>query len=141
MGEAVKQAYEEARKANTFHASVELTLERVEVDGEEKWGYYFADHDRRVIFWLEPHTSRDLLDNVRGVKRKSHVSEFIPPNVHPSFSHCVTPRVCTRITVLVRMVSEVCMFLYLTEVNVLILCNICYSLPHIPSSSAWQDTH
>lgn len=73
MGEVVKQAYKEARKAATFHASVELTLELVEVDGKEKWGYYFADHDRRVIFWLEPHNSRDLLDNVRGVKRKSHV--------------------------------------------------------------------
>ncbi|KIK45677.1 hypothetical protein CY34DRAFT_801301 [Suillus luteus UH-Slu-Lm8-n1] len=76
MGEAVKQAYEEARKADTFHASVELTLERIiEEDGKEKWGYYFADHDRRVIFWLEPRivTSGDLLDNVRGVKRKSHV--------------------------------------------------------------------
>ncbi|KAG1816368.1 uncharacterized protein BJ212DRAFT_1354502 [Suillus subaureus] len=73
MGEVVKQAYEEARKADTFHTSVELTLERVEVDGEKKWGYYFADHDRRVIFWLEPHKSKDLLDNVRGVKWKSHV--------------------------------------------------------------------
>ncbi|KAG1775716.1 hypothetical protein EV702DRAFT_1199206 [Suillus placidus] len=57
MGEVIKQAYEEAHKADTFHASVELTLERVEVDGEEKWGYYFADHDRRIIFWLEPHTA------------------------------------------------------------------------------------
>ncbi|KAG1839305.1 hypothetical protein DFJ58DRAFT_859591 [Suillus subalutaceus] len=106
MGEVVKQAYKEARKADTFHASIELTLERMEVDGQEKWGYYFADHDRRVIFWLEPHNPRDLLNNVRGVKRKSHVSEFIPSDIHPSFSHCVTPRVCTRITVLVRTASE-----------------------------------
>ncbi|KAG0708389.1 hypothetical protein DFH29DRAFT_479131 [Suillus ampliporus] len=70
---AVDQAYEGARKADTFHASVELALECMEVDGKEKWGYYFADHDRRVIFWLEPHPSKYLMSNVRGVKRKSHV--------------------------------------------------------------------
>ncbi|KAG1894915.1 uncharacterized protein F5891DRAFT_699865 [Suillus fuscotomentosus] len=73
MGEVVKEAYKEARKAHTFHASVELTLEHMEVDGEEKWGYYFVDHDRHVIFWPEPYKSGDLLDNVRGVKRKSHI--------------------------------------------------------------------
>ncbi|KAG1821404.1 hypothetical protein EV424DRAFT_1612093 [Suillus variegatus] len=106
MGEVVKEAYKEARKAHTFHASVELTLERMEVDGEEKWGYYFVDHNRHVIFWPEPYKSGDLLDNVRGVKRKSHISEFIPSNAHLSFSHGVTPRICTRIAVLVRMVSE-----------------------------------
>ncbi|KAG2034176.1 hypothetical protein BDR03DRAFT_1013654 [Suillus americanus] len=92
MGEVVKQAYKEARKADTFHASVELTLELVEVDGKEKWGYYFADHDRRVIFWLEPHNSRDLLDNVRGVKRKSHVryaleSQYWSSFLTPIFTH------------------------------------------------------
>ncbi|KAG1733752.1 hypothetical protein EDB19DRAFT_1911469 [Suillus lakei] len=93
MGTIVKQAYEEARKADTFHASVELTLERVEVDEQEKWGYYFVDHDRRVIFWLEPYTSRELLDNVRGVKRKGHVilvrmaSEFCLPSVVEHYHH------------------------------------------------------
>jgi hypothetical protein len=73
MGEVVKQVYKKARKADIFHVSIEIALERVEVDGKEKWGYYFADHDKRVVFWLEPHKSRDLLDNVRGVKRQSHV--------------------------------------------------------------------
>jgi len=103
MGEVVKQVYKKARKADIFHVSIEIALERVEVDGKEKWGYYFADHDKRVVFWLEPHKSRDLLDNVRGVKRQSHVSEFIPSDIYPNFYHCVTPpRVCTRITVLVR---------------------------------------
>ncbi|KAG1821407.1 hypothetical protein EV424DRAFT_835078 [Suillus variegatus] len=106
MGEVVKEAYKEARKAHTFHASVELTLERMEVDGEGKWGYYFVDHNRHVIFWLEPYKSGDLMDNVRGVKRKSHISEFIPSNTHPSFSHGVTPRICARIAVLVRAASE-----------------------------------
>ncbi|KAG2065533.1 hypothetical protein BDR04DRAFT_1121801 [Suillus decipiens] len=36
MGEVVKQLYEKARKADTFHSSVELALEHMEVDGEEK---------------------------------------------------------------------------------------------------------
>ncbi|KAG1740176.1 uncharacterized protein EDB91DRAFT_1347133 [Suillus paluster] len=73
MSIAIQQVYEEAHKADTFHPSVELALERMEVDGKEKWGYYFADHNRCVIFWLEPHPSKELMSNVRGVKRKNHV--------------------------------------------------------------------
>jgi hypothetical protein len=58
--------------------SVELGLELMTEDGEEMWGYYFVDHERRVIFWFQDYKFFELMNNVRGVKRKSHVSKFFP---------------------------------------------------------------
>jgi hypothetical protein len=58
----------------TTNALVELALELIVIDGEEKWGYYFVDHDKRVIFWFEDHTSDLLMNSIRGVERKSHIS-------------------------------------------------------------------
>ncbi|KAG0699793.1 hypothetical protein DFH29DRAFT_1001648 [Suillus ampliporus] len=72
MGKIAEKAYEEAHKADVFDPSVELALERMEVDGKETWGYYFADHHRRVVFWSEPHESVHLMGNVRGVNHESH---------------------------------------------------------------------
>ncbi|KAG2139270.1 hypothetical protein DEU56DRAFT_912107 [Suillus clintonianus] len=76
LATAVEKAHEEARNANiSLHpdSSVELALELIEEDGRESWGYYFADHEKRVIFWFEDYEHFDLIHNVRGVKRKSHV--------------------------------------------------------------------
>ncbi|KAG2150763.1 hypothetical protein DEU56DRAFT_908400 [Suillus clintonianus] len=74
LGKAVEKAYEEARNADIFlHPSVELALELVRKNVRESWGYYFADHERRVIFWSEDHKSRSLMNEVRGVERKSHI--------------------------------------------------------------------
>ncbi|KAG2368659.1 hypothetical protein BDR07DRAFT_1390523 [Suillus spraguei] len=71
---AVEKAYQEVRNALTDIPSfVELGLELMVEDGKEKWGYYFVDHERRVIFWLEDYKFLELVNNVRGVKRKSHV--------------------------------------------------------------------
>lgn len=56
--------------AQVFSSSVELALECTE---DEKWGYYFADHDKRVIFWLEPYESEELIGHIRGVKSASHI--------------------------------------------------------------------
>ncbi|KAG2139272.1 hypothetical protein DEU56DRAFT_800495 [Suillus clintonianus] len=72
LGKAVEKAYEEARNADiSLHPSVELALELIVKDGGESWGYYFADHERRVIFWFKDHKSHSLMRHVRGVKRKS----------------------------------------------------------------------
>ncbi|KAG2139280.1 hypothetical protein DEU56DRAFT_707667, partial [Suillus clintonianus] len=74
LGKAVEKVYEEARDANiVLHPSVELALELIVKDGAESWGYYFADHERRVIFWFKDHKSHSLMRRVRGVKRKSHI--------------------------------------------------------------------
>lgn len=105
---AVKEAYKEAEGAGiNFPPSVELVLELME--GE--WGYYFADHDNRVIFWFGAHRSNHLIGNVRGVKCADHISELSPGTFsRSSFFHCVTPRICARITILVRTGLEVCTF-------------------------------
>ncbi|KAG1762766.1 hypothetical protein EDD22DRAFT_889980 [Suillus occidentalis] len=74
IGEAVKEAYRRVHEANiAMHPLIELALELITDDGEEKWGYYFADHDKRIIFWFEDHESRPLMNKVRGVECKSHI--------------------------------------------------------------------
>jgi len=73
VGRAAEMAYTAARSANIhLDSHVELALELM---GDE-WGYYFADHENHVIFWFKYHESIDLMNNVRGVKRKSHVSWY-----------------------------------------------------------------
>ncbi|KAG2358330.1 hypothetical protein BDR07DRAFT_1337834 [Suillus spraguei] len=74
IGEAVEKAYRKAHEANIhMHPLAELVLELVMTDGVEMWGYYFADHDKRVVFWFEDHISDPLMNKIRGVERKSHV--------------------------------------------------------------------
>lgn len=74
IGQAVEIAYRKAHEANIhMHPLAELVLEFVMTDGVEMWGYYFADHDKRVVFWFEDYTSDPLMKNIRGVERKSHV--------------------------------------------------------------------
>ncbi|KAG1798586.1 uncharacterized protein HD556DRAFT_1306035 [Suillus plorans] len=72
INKAVETAYEGTRKANIIlDSSVELALELIAEANKKNWGYYFVDHDRRVIFWFEDYESPDLVNNVRGVERKS----------------------------------------------------------------------
>ncbi|KAG2131682.1 hypothetical protein DEU56DRAFT_454610 [Suillus clintonianus] len=74
MGKAVDKVYKEAENASIdLHPSVELVLELTEGGADEEWGYYFADHNERVIFWFEPNRSSDLIGNVRGVKCRNHI--------------------------------------------------------------------
>lgn len=73
MCKAAEKAYEGARNADiAMLPSVELALELLSGDSNTI-GYYFVDHDRRVIFWFEAHKSIHLMLDVRGVERKSHV--------------------------------------------------------------------
>ncbi|KAG1802333.1 hypothetical protein EV424DRAFT_1435718 [Suillus variegatus] len=46
-------------------------------DGIEEWGYYFADHDKHVIFWFEDHVSDFLMNKIQGVEHKSHVTLYL----------------------------------------------------------------
>jgi hypothetical protein len=107
MDDVAKKAYREARIVNAFldRSSVELVLEGMKGE-DSKWGYYFADHDKRVIFWLKPHKSKELMGNVQGVNSASHISECFLSNLHSELSHDVISRVCTRITILVRMAQS-----------------------------------
>ncbi|KAG1898112.1 uncharacterized protein F5891DRAFT_1044521 [Suillus fuscotomentosus] len=74
IGEAVTKAYREMSEANlTIDPLVELVLELIKTDDGEMWGYYFADHKKRIIFWFEDHTSDPLMNKIRGVECKSHL--------------------------------------------------------------------
>lgn len=73
MGKAAEKAYEEARNADiVLHPSNELVLEFMDQD-HKYIGYYFVDHDKRVIFWFEAHESHYVIFGVRGVESKAHV--------------------------------------------------------------------
>jgi hypothetical protein len=75
---AAEKAYEGAWNADiAMLPSVELALELMS-GNSNTIGYYFVDHDRRVVFWFEAHRSIHLMLDVRGVERKSHVSKFFP---------------------------------------------------------------
>jgi len=103
---AAKMAYEAARSAGIRSpSSIELTLELM---NDKELGYYFAEHDKHVIFWFDDHSSLPLMQNVRGVERKSHVSQCFFCRISQwGFSHCTTPRVCIRIAILVCLHSVV----------------------------------
>ncbi|KAG1723719.1 uncharacterized protein EDB91DRAFT_1340174 [Suillus paluster] len=74
MGKAAEKVYQEAWNADVIlQPSIELALEITKKNGHIQIGYYFVDHDRRVIFWFEAHKSDDLMCRVRGVERKSHI--------------------------------------------------------------------
>ncbi|KAG1908899.1 uncharacterized protein F5891DRAFT_32125 [Suillus fuscotomentosus] len=74
INKAVETARKGARKADiVLDPSVELALELITEANKKNWGYYFVDHDRRVIFWFEDYESPHLMNNVRGVERKSHI--------------------------------------------------------------------
>ncbi|KAG2135052.1 hypothetical protein BD769DRAFT_449254 [Suillus cothurnatus] len=74
IDEAVNEAYRKAREAHIeMDLLVELVLELIMTDSDEKWGYYFADHKKRIVFWFEDYKSGLLLNNIRGIERKSHV--------------------------------------------------------------------
>ncbi|OAX30976.1 hypothetical protein K503DRAFT_870812 [Rhizopogon vinicolor AM-OR11-026] len=53
-----------------LNETTELAIEKFE-DG--KFGYYFVDHDAQIIFWPESVGSWALMNDVRGVTKKSHI--------------------------------------------------------------------
>ncbi|OJA08211.1 hypothetical protein AZE42_06851 [Rhizopogon vesiculosus] len=73
VSRAAEKAYKEAHKADvTLPTSVELGLELMPND-DSTLGYYFANHDKRVVFWFEDYESHLLMSNVRGVEHESHI--------------------------------------------------------------------
>ncbi|KAG2079266.1 hypothetical protein BDR04DRAFT_1112518 [Suillus decipiens] len=78
IDKAIRTVYEGAHNANiSLQPSVELALELTVKKGKEYWGYYFVDHEKRVIFWFEDYQPFDLTNNIRGATCKSHVKYAI----------------------------------------------------------------
>ena len=57
---------------------VELVLALTCPDPSQPWSwqcnYYFADHKKQVIFWLDDYFAGPILFNVSGVREDSHLS-------------------------------------------------------------------
>ncbi|KAG1815232.1 uncharacterized protein BJ212DRAFT_1481755 [Suillus subaureus] len=67
---AAEQANQMAAESGKVCATMELAIEK---RSEGVFGYYFVDHDARIIFWPEIVQSRELMIHVRGVTDKSHI--------------------------------------------------------------------
>ena len=66
------------------------------------YGYYFVDHDAQILFWPEPVRSRSLMNHVRGVTDKNHISERVVNFRKNPFFDILEPRVCAGGAILVR---------------------------------------
>ena len=44
------------------------------VDGKIQWSYYYACHETRCLFWLDPFDATILISELFGVKSPAHVS-------------------------------------------------------------------
>ncbi|KAH9026186.1 hypothetical protein EDB85DRAFT_176673 [Lactarius pseudohatsudake] len=51
----------------------DLVLDKHEEGGQMQWFYYYAHHDTRCLFWLEPYAARDMLSEVYWVGSPAHV--------------------------------------------------------------------
>ena len=52
----------------------DLFLDIMPVDDEIQWAYYYACHEKRCLFWLEPYEATDMLSEVYGAKSPAHIS-------------------------------------------------------------------
>ncbi|SRR6266404_4547593 len=43
-------------------------------DGQVKWSYYYACHETRCLFWLDPYDATHVVSELFGVKSPAHVS-------------------------------------------------------------------
>ncbi|KAH9003471.1 hypothetical protein EDB86DRAFT_2799202 [Lactarius hatsudake] len=60
----------------------DLTLDIMPTeDGQTQWSYYFACHETRCLFWLDPYDATYMLSELFGVKSPAHVGAL-----HISFS-------------------------------------------------------
>ncbi|KAI9458586.1 hypothetical protein BJY52DRAFT_1268444, partial [Lactarius psammicola] len=51
------------------------TLDIMPVDDEQThWSYYFACHETRCLFWLDPYDATHMISELFGVKSPAHVS-------------------------------------------------------------------
>jgi hypothetical protein len=54
----------------------DLVLDIVETrDKEVVWQYYFVDHNKKTLFWLERYDMSMLLYDMPGVTEPGHISE------------------------------------------------------------------
>jgi hypothetical protein len=53
----------------------DLVLDILVTDDERiSWSYYYACHESRCLFWLEPYDASYMISELFGVKSPAHVS-------------------------------------------------------------------
>jgi hypothetical protein len=53
----------------------DLTLDIMPTEnGQTQWSYYYACHETRCLFWLDPYNATHLISELFGVKSPAHVS-------------------------------------------------------------------
>ena len=86
----------------------DLTLDIMPtVDGQTQWSYYYACHETRCLFWLDPFNATILISELFGVKSPAHVSALYMfilglPSVFESVPINSITRASIRGTLLVR---------------------------------------
>jgi hypothetical protein len=66
---------------NTQSSQIDVVLDLMSESPEnDECGYYFVDHSKRVIFWLDVFniSTLQVWDFVPGIETSSHVSEYSP---------------------------------------------------------------
>jgi hypothetical protein len=55
-------------------SNYDLVLDIVPVGDKIQWGYYYACHEKRCLFWLETYDATYTLSEAYGVKSPAHLS-------------------------------------------------------------------
>ena|ERR1700730_5937482 len=68
----------------------DLVLDIMPDNDKIKWSYYYACHETRCLFWLDPYDGSYMISEIRGVKCPALVSAFQSP-VNEAVSYTLTP--------------------------------------------------
>jgi hypothetical protein len=58
-------------------------------DGHIQWGYYYACHETRCLFWLETYDATFMISELYGVKSPAHISALHLSSPTPPLSSLV----------------------------------------------------
>ncbi|KIK17297.1 hypothetical protein PISMIDRAFT_111762, partial [Pisolithus microcarpus 441] len=61
-----------------FHLDAELVITEVPgPKGRRDFGYYFVDHRRRLLFWVDDYDLSEVFFNVKGVTARDHMKQAV----------------------------------------------------------------
>ena len=75
-----------AEKLTIPSSSYDLVLDIVPIEDEQiSWSYYYACHDNRCLFWLDPYDATYLLSELDGASSSlAHISALhLSPSTRP----------------------------------------------------------
>ncbi|KAI5994677.1 hypothetical protein EDD15DRAFT_2195833 [Pisolithus albus] len=61
-----------------FHSDAELVITEVPgPNGRKDFGYYFVDHQQRLLFWVHDYDLSEIFFNVKGVTARDHMKQAV----------------------------------------------------------------